>query len=261
MSFFCLEKIMKRYLWIVLPTVLLLVTSCNVFVPEPTPVDNPESPGVTATSLGEVDSTPTNSVPSATVTKSSQPDSTFTPEAEALTPTIVPTDVDDEPTQTPTIAATEIVEIKPTPTQTILGVQIGSPVGFPNFAHPDLGCQWMGLAGQIFDADDLPMDDLVVEVGGTLDGKPIFGLAVTGESTGYGPGGYEIKLGDVPIASNGSIWVQVFDLDGIALTSQTYFPTYGDCEKNVILMNFIQSYKLPTPWAYLPVINNQASHP
>jgi hypothetical protein len=135
-----------------------------------------------------------------------------------------------------------------------MGTQIGSPVAIPNFAHPELGCQWMGVAGQVFDIDDMPMLDLVVEFGGDLANRPIFGLAITGQAEAYGPGGYEYKLTDEPIASSGMVWAQVFDLEGNAISAPTYFSTYDSCDQNLIILNFAQAYKLPTDWVYLPLI-------
>jgi hypothetical protein len=134
-------------------------------------------------------------------------------------------------------------------------------VGIQNFAHPEKGCQWMGLAGQVLDMEELPLTDLIVEVGGTLNDIPVMGLAVTGKAETYGPGGYEIKLWDSPLASDGTVWAQVFDLEGKPISSQIYFPTYDACEQNLILLNFVQSYMLPDNWVYLPLIQNSKSKP
>ena len=35
---------------------------------------------------------------------------------------------------------------------------------------------------------------------------------------------------------------------------KTNFNTYGTCDKNLILLNFVQSYTLPSSWVYIPVI-------
>ena len=112
----------------------------------------------------------------------------------------------------------------------------------------------MGVAGQVFDIDDTPMMELVVEFGGELAGQPVFGLAITGQAESYGEGGYEFKLADKPIASSGNVWAQVFDLEGRAISAPTYFSTYDRCDQNLIILNFVQAYKLPTDWFYLPAI-------
>jgi len=247
---------MKVRIWIALIFILVLFTSCDSFslksiptaeydIPEVTQTNHPAS----ATSLEPEISTP---LP-LTLTKTS--------ELPTLTSTPNPTDSNDDPTHIPTLTPTNKLILMPSATQALLGTQIGSPVGIPNFTYPELGCQWFGVAGQVLDIDDLPLKDVVIEVGGSLDGHPIFGLGVTGESTAYGPGGYEIKLGDKPVASDGAVWALVYDLDGNAISSPTYFPTYAECDKNLILLNFVQSYKLPSPQAFLPIIVYETSNP
>ena len=87
-----------------------------------------------------------------------------------------------------------------------------------------------------------------------MGGQPVFGLAVTGEESVYGPGGYEIKLADNPIESEKTVLVQIFDLDGNPLSAPIYFSTYESCEKNLIILNFVRSDSLPKPWIFLPAI-------
>jgi hypothetical protein len=147
----------------------------------------------------------------------------------------------------------------PTKTQAPLSVQIGSPIAVKNFVYPDLGCNWWGVAGQVLDKKGQPIVDAVVEVGGTLDGQPFFGIAITGESTAYGPGGYEVKLGENPLQTDGIFWALVYDLDGKVISSPTYFSTFADCNRNLVLLNFVQSNTLPKIWAYLPLILSTSS--
>jgi hypothetical protein len=119
----------------------------------------------------------------------------------------------------------------------------------------------MGLAGQIIDIDSQPIKEIVVEIGGTLGGMPFFGMAVTGESSDYGPGGFEIKLGDEPIASDDTLWVVVYDLDGNQILSPVNFSTYSDCERNLIVINFVEVQPKLSDWVYLPVIYNYFPQP
>lgn len=247
---------MKPHIWISFAGIFVFLTSCNSFSPSSLPTAVSDIPEVTDTI----------SVASATPLEPEMPTSlpptlSQTSELPTLTSTPNPTNTTEDPTQIPTLTPTKKLVLKPSATQALLGAQIGSPVGIPNFAHPELGCRWLGLAGQVLDIDELPVKDIVVEVGGTLNGFPVLGLAVTGESNPYGPGGYEIKLGDEPIASDGTIWAQVFDLDGNPISAPTYFPTYEDCEKNLILLNFVQARTLPSSWAFLPIIYNKSLNP
>ena len=112
----------------------------------------------------------------------------------------------------------------------------------------------MGVAGQVFDAEGAAIEELVVELGGALAGQDLDGFAITGSASSYGPGGYEFKLGDEPVASTGAVWVRIFDLEGLQLSAPTYFNTYASCNQNLILLNFVQAYTLPDHWAYLPIV-------
>jgi hypothetical protein len=242
---------MKSLIFVASIYLLFILSSCNLLPGELSPTQIEVMPTQTDTAQDLPESQ--TQVPTVTVllpvtqTSTSTPQPTNTP-TESSTFTPIP------PTLTPTVTPTKQLFQKPTATPHFLGVQIGSPVGIPNFAYPDLGCQWMGVAGQVFDSDGTPIKDLVVEFGGSLAGQNMTGLAITGSASIYGPGGYEFKLANEPIASNATLWVRVFDLEGSQLSAQTNINTYGTCEKNLILLNFVQSYTLPNSWVYIPVI-------
>ncbi|MEN8171580.1 MAG: hypothetical protein ABFS03_01735 [Chloroflexota bacterium] len=122
----------------------------------------------------------------------------------------------------------------------IYKVQSGSPAAMPNWSHPGLGCNWLGLAGQIFDLNGVPKKDTVVEVGGLLNGKKVLGLSLTGVIDLYGPGSYEIKLADKALVSQKTVWVQVKDGNGKVLSPKIFINTYSNCDKNLILLNFVE---------------------
>lgn len=120
-------------------------------------------------------------------------------------------------------------------------VQVGTPVATANFLQPEAGCDWMGVGGQVFSRSDKPVTGLIVEVGGTLDGSPVLLLSITGDATALGPGGYEIKLADKPVASQGTLWLQLHDVMGEPQSDKVYFDTYSgenECEQNLIIVNF-----------------------
>jgi len=139
----------------------------------------------------------------------------------------------------------------------IYAVQLGSPVAIPNWPHPELGCKWLGLAGQIFGLDGVPEQGIIVEAGGTLDGETVLGLSLTGMTDLYGPGSYEIQLADHVVWSQKQVWVQVKGTAGEALSPQILIDTYNNCGKNLILLNFIQvdpyteKYQIYLPWIML----------
>lgn len=120
-------------------------------------------------------------------------------------------------------------------------VQPGTPRWLPNFSRPELGCNYLGIAGQIFDRDGLPAKMLVVEAGGVLQGKNLFALALSGITQNFGPGGFEIILSDQVIESNDSVWIQVYDLEGKPLSDKVYVDTQADCQRNLALINFVES--------------------
>jgi len=246
---------MKWHFKIVGIILLGLCTSCSLIPLEIQPSDETIVPTMVAT-------TPVYPGPEIPIDVSKTPtaaDSSITPMQRTITAT---SSLDESitpviPTQTPTPKPTKKLELKPTATQSLLDVQIGSPIGIPNFAHPELACQWMGVAGQVFDTDGVPIEELVIEFGGTLDGEDVFGLTILGHAEAYGSGGYEFKLADQPISSNGTVWARVYDFDGILLSEDTYFNTYGECEQNLIILNFVQAFAPPTDWVYLPLISHE----
>jgi len=161
-----------------------------------------------------------------------------------LAPTQAVTLIPASPTLTVTIEITPTQAAAPeviTEPQAQFMVQTGTPVETANFLHPEAGCNWLGVGGQVFGKDEKPVTGLVVEVGGTLADSPVLFLTLTGGNTILGPGGYEITISDQLIASEGSLWVQLYDLNGIPQSEQIYFDTYAEndnCEKNLIIVNF-----------------------
>lgn len=149
-------------------------------------------------------------------------------------------------TATPTITPTATVTDSPTPTVTPteapkpIAVLADAPLFSQAFLHTDLGCAWMGVAGQVFNLEGNPLSNLVVSVTGTIGGQTVEGMGYTGAATGYGPGGYEIKLANQALA--GTFWIQVLDLEGKALTDPFKFETSGRCEQNLAIVNFGQVY-------------------
>lgn len=171
---------------------------------------------------------------------------TWTPTA-SLVPTMTNTPA---PADTPLPTQEELVVVEDDPdNQVILGdmpvvLHDGSPQYIPATSfHPDLGCNWMGVAGQVIDLNGSPVQGLIVEVGGTLGGERIGNptiLQATGLATAYGDAGYEVKLADEPVESNGSLWVQVLDQAGLPLSEKIYFYTFSDCDQNLIVIYFKQ---------------------
>lgn len=200
------------------------------FNPWPPPTEIPviivaDTPTITPTSRAILPATWT---PSPTSLPSDTPTATITP---------TPTD-----TQTPGITPSATVTAGPSPTSPKYSFVIhqGSPQAIANIAHQDLGCSWMGVAGQAFSLNGAPVLGLFIQVGGTLEGQPIEGITMTGTALEYGKGGYEYQLGSKPVDSSNTIWIQLMDMANLPLSDKVYFKTFASCDKNLILVNFTQ---------------------
>lgn len=148
-----------------------------------------------------------------------------TPESTA---TIEPTFTSEEP-------AAEL-----TPEKTIqFNIQEGSPMALPNFANPSAGCEWMGVAGQVFDEEHHEILNLIIVSGNTLEEGNEELTSLTGEALAYGPGGYEIQLTDRPVETSQTFWIEIRRQDGTVLSNRFFFDTYEDCERNLILINLV----------------------
>jgi hypothetical protein len=125
-------------------------------------------------------------------------------------------------------------------------LQAGSPVYSAYFANTPDQCKWMGIAGQVFDANGKPVAGIKVIVTGTLNGALINqdGTTVSADDPKvlhtYGPSPYEIQVSSQPIDSQGTLAVQLVDANGNALSRKILVNTYQDCQKNLVLLNFIQ---------------------
>ncbi len=160
------------------------------------------------------------------------------------------------PTSSPTVTATETPmptdtpiptpENSPVPTAdlesgTTFGMQSGSPTYEINVFHPDSGCDWLGVAGQIFDNDGLPVSGILIEAGGTINGQAVTGLTLSGMAPDYGEGGYELTLSNSPASSNGEVWIQLLDQANLPLSEEIYFQTFDSCDSNLVKINFEQT--------------------
>lgn len=176
---------------------------------------------------------------------------TWTPEAnQSPLPTNTPQPPQPTGTQSvlptvPTLAVTPFVE---TPLPDTLPAKVYFPFELrgqiasvaSTIIHPDENCAWMGIGGQVFDIQGASLVGMTIQVGGTLNEKAVNLLSLTGTARQYGEAGYEFYLGAQPVGSRSSLWMQVLDQAGLALSEKVYFDTYEDCEKNLVLINFRQ---------------------
>jgi predicted heme/steroid binding protein len=118
-------------------------------------------------------------------------------------------------------------------------VQPGSNILVTNFAN-DLGCNWMGVAGQVFDLSKAPYTGVTVHVEGQLAGLPYEVDTVSGSAARIGPAGYVFDLSDHPIASTGTLWIQLKDTAGLVLSEKVNINTSDVCDKNMVFINWNQ---------------------
>lgn len=129
----------------------------------------------------------------------------------------------------------------PTPGGLSFDVLQGSPMSSPNIFHLDRGCDWMGIYGQVRDLSGHPIPQQIVHLGGFLDGQPVDMVTVTGLVSYNGEAGFEFELADRPIASSGTLWVELLDISGkISLSQKIAIDTFDDCQKNMIVIYFMQ---------------------
>lgn len=188
-------------------------------------------------------------LPTVTPTLRSILPATWTPTTGVeASPTISPS-ATIKPTQAePTVTNTFLiptVSLVPDVTPTVSGgmpyvVQQGNPVAILNIGHPDLGCNWQGVAGQAMGLNNVPVKGLFVQLKGNFGGQALNMLMMTGTATQYGAAGYEFTLGNQPAASSGSLWVQLIDQAGLPLSEKVMFDTFAECDKNLVLINFTQ---------------------
>jgi hypothetical protein len=162
------------------------------------------------------------------------PATTAAPVSPTATNELIPT------VAVPTETATQEPSATPEPPTQFFGIQEGSPVALDSSVfHPELGCNFLGVAGQIFGADGAPISGLRVWVSGTLAGAEVSELGVTGTATQYGDGAYyEIQLADAPTVTEGTLRIAVLGEGDQPLSSATTFSTTDSCQENLILINF-----------------------
>lgn len=233
------------FIWNVLTGIVLLMCMCvglvylmifmnpyssfNIFPPNTQfPIPDFSTPTITKTYLIQLPDT-------WTPTSSPEPTSTRTP-VPSVTPISTNTPPPQPTTQVPTAGPSE------TPGAFAFAVQQGSPQAIPNIYHQDAGCNWSGVAGQVTTLNGSPVTGLIVQLGGNLEGN-IFDtrLSLTGVVREYGPSGYEIQIADKLVESNNTLYIQLLEpATNLPVSDKIYFTTYNDCEKNLILINFIK---------------------
>jgi hypothetical protein len=186
-------------------------------------------------------------IPTATITPL-QMEPTWTPTPTVYvspTATLLPT-IEAPPTITPANFASSTDTPVPTGTPTITptpntpfsasSVNAIESVLIPHLANA--ACNWQGVGGTVDDQNSSPIIGIVVRLAGTLNGKPVELTTVSGISPEYGKSGFEFVLGDTPVGSRDTVYVQLLDQAGLPLSDKIYIDTFSDCKKNLVLVRF-----------------------
>jgi hypothetical protein len=173
-----------------------------------------------------------NPTPSLTAISIFSSGSTVTP-SQTITQTTVVTQT-LTPTPTPTLTPSPTLELMPF-------ILIGEPEYMSSaLIRPSLGCEWLVIAGQVWDLQDAPVRGLSLHLLGELAGFEIDRFALTGSAPNYGESGYEFTLENILVDSQGSLFIQLVDANGIPFSHPYEIETFKDCQKNLILVNFKQ---------------------
>jgi len=220
-------------MWDMLSILVLILTACigayfvYIFITPNSPFNilppggrGPQVPTATVTPL-QLQATWTPS-PTLELTPSDTPRPTFTPFFTSTSFSLVPPTKTAKPTSTPKAPFTAISV-----------TQVESTI-----IHPDLACNWAGIGGAVVDANNSPVIGTVVVLRGTLNGSTIEQQTVSGINKEYGPSGFEFVLGNAPIDSNKTLYVQLVDQQNIPLSDPAQVTTSTNCSKNLVMVRF-----------------------
>jgi hypothetical protein len=220
--------------WLI-PTQPVLVAALPTITPEPsaTPRGTPDEAFPTLPPEWTPTDTPTVTATLPPQTPSATPRNAATPTGRAANAT--------PGTGTPPATAGTEVGLLALPTHTRSAFSFNllndTATYLPNSINGS-GCSWFGFAGQAFGLDGRPIIGLTVH----LEGDGVSLDALTGSQPAIGPGGYEIPLGNHPVETSDVYRIQLRNNSGSPLSDDIVVPTFGDCRRNLVLVNFVQNH-------------------
>jgi hypothetical protein len=225
--------------WDILTILVLTVTACLGFYfitifNDPGSALNLLKPAYILTPSATI--TPIQLEPTWTVTAT-----VVTPPTATLLPSITPPATNTAANFVPdtdTPVPTDTLTITPTP-RALFSVSSVNSIESVIIPHlQNAGCNWQGVGGTVDDQNSSPIIGIVVRLAGTLDGKSVELTTVSGISPEYGKSGFEFVLGDTPVNSRDTVYVQLLDQAGLPLSDRIYIDTSTDCKKNLVLVRF-----------------------
>jgi hypothetical protein len=183
--------------------------------------------------------TPRQLAPTWTNTWTTEPSATRT---RAPTWTPLPGMISATITETPT----QTVEPTITATPTIASASIVYRPSTDFYLNSD--CKWLGVGGEVLDANNQPLQYQTLQLGGKLNDKNVqdlvnLTLTLSGmdPKSPFGKSGFVFQLGDTPVDSTQTLWIQLFDNTSQPLTDKVYFDTFTDCTKNLVYITFTKT--------------------
>ena len=165
------------------------------------------------------------------------------------TPILFPTSTATITPNFPTSTATQL----PPPTEAVITILAPTlpPLGSLHFtaqtgtpvytAHPN-GCDGIYLAGNVIDSEGNPLAGLLVIAAGSLGDAALEAEpSLSGLHPEFSPSGWQIKISDTLLDSSEKVYVALYSLDSADPVSDlVYVNTYNDCDRNMIMVNFVQ---------------------
>lgn len=173
----------------------------------------------------------------------------YKPDAESVTPTASATmavSMNETETATQNAGVTITAAAGPTSTVTVTPTRETYPYQLHSeqeafrydLLRPELSCDWLIIAGQVWDLTGEDVPGLTLHLFGEIAGYSIDQTTVSGRAQVYGDSGFEFALENVVVDSNGTLHIQLVDTDGSALSLPYAIETFANCQQNLILINF-----------------------
>ncbi|NDJ79346.1 MAG: hypothetical protein GYB65_24105 [Chloroflexi bacterium] len=228
------------------PTNTPTLTPTNTATNTPLPTDTPLPP--TETPVPSQTWTPTPITPTFTFTPSETPVPTETPiPTETLTPVLAAPDTPVAPLETPADSlpgglddgsGNPLTTPRPAPTRSDQPFT-ANPVQYEAHSGTE-GCQWLSIAGVVYDLEGNPLPDMPIRVTAT-DGSYNRTLFSDADADRWGPGGFEFQVGSAPRTA--TFIVEILRPVGNTVISDSVLVETGNtCQRNVAIVEFIQNH-------------------
>jgi hypothetical protein len=123
-----------------------------------------------------------------------------------------------------------------TPTFSIFPFTIDEAPKYAKNTGPD-GCAWMSIAGNVLDLEGNPLTSVGVQV----RGENFESFQWAGAEPRFGVSGYEVILNLSPYVANWTI--QLISDNVRPLSREISVQSSSDCNRNVVIVNFIQNHE------------------